>query len=87
MNTLSIMQPMALNSGSNQVTEPLSRIRAFIASISLVIARFLRGSMSIRCSGAILDHSSKFLTASEDGGITGNPSVQLCEWKNSCTAA
>ncbi len=60
MNTLSIMQPMALNPGSNQATEPLSRIRAFIA-------RFLTGSMPIWCSGAILNHSSKSLTASGDG--------------------
>ena len=67
MNTLSIMQPMALNPGSNQATEPLRRIRAFIASFSAVIARFLTGSMPIWCSGAILNHSSKSLTALGDG--------------------
>ena len=66
MNTLSIMQPMELNPGSNQATEPLSRIRAFIASFSAVIARFLTGSMPIFCFGTILNHSSKSLTASGD---------------------
>jgi len=59
---------MALNPGSNQAIKPLSRIRAFIALI-------LRGSMPISCSGAILDHSSKSLTASGVGGTTGSPTV------------
>ena len=61
------MQPMELNPGSNQATEPLSRIRAFIAILSPFIARFLTGSMPIWCSGAILNHSSKSLTALGDG--------------------
>ena len=87
MNTLSIMQPMALNPGSNQAIEPLRRTRAFITSFSAVIARFLTGSMPIRCSGAILDHFSKSLTASEDGAQLEVHQSSLCEWKNSCTAA
>jgi len=60
------MQPMALNPGSNQATELLSWIRAFITSFSSFIARFLKGSMSISCSGAILDHSCKSLTTPEN---------------------
>ena len=87
MNTLSIMQPMGLNPGLNRATEPLSRIRAIIASISVVIARFLTGSMLIWCSSAILSYSSKTLTNSGDGAQPEVRQVQLCKWEKSCLAA
>ena len=69
------MQPMELNPGSNQATEPLNRIRAIIASFYSVIALFLIGSMPIWCSGAILNHSRKSSTALGDGDTTGSPST------------